>query len=83
MEKQLSEESLRHCQSFVNGGKCERSCTFPDVHECVSKCFPDAAGITSCASKLIHDTRTEMERHGIFHTEHVTDLERRESELNV
>ena len=25
-------------QSFVNGGKCERSCPFPDAHECVSKC---------------------------------------------
>ena len=25
-------------QSFGNGGKCERSCPFPDAHECVSKC---------------------------------------------
>ena len=49
----------------------------------VSECFPDVTGITSCTSKLIYDTRTEMERNGIFHTEHVTDLERRESERNV
>ena len=47
----------------------------------VSECFPDVAGITSCTSKLKYDTRTEMERHGILHTEHVTEFERRESEL--
>ena len=47
----------------------------------VAEYFPDIAGITSFTSKLIYDTRTEMERNGIFHTEPVTDLERRESEL--
>ena len=49
----------------------------------VSECFPDVAGITCCTSRLTYDTRTEMERHGILHTEHVKDLERRESEPNV
>ena len=49
----------------------------------VSECFTDVAGITSCTSKLIYDTQTEMERHGIIHTEHVTEFERGESELKV
>ena len=49
----------------------------------VSGCFPDVVGITSCTNKLIYDTRTEMEGHGILHTEHVADLKGRESELNV
>ena len=49
----------------------------------VSECFPDVAGITLCTSKLIYNTRTEMERHEILHTEHVADLKGRESELNV
>ena len=47
----------------------------------VAEYFSDIAGIESFTSKLIYDTRTEMKRNGIFHTEPLTDLERRESEL--
>ena len=55
-------------QRVKNVGKCGRSCPFPDAHECMSKYFPDVTGITSCTSEVMHDTRTEMERHGILNT---------------
>ena len=49
----------------------------------VSERFPDVTGITSCASELIHNTQTEIERYGILHTEHVADLKGRKSGVNV
>ena len=47
----------------------------------VSGCFPDVTGIKSSNSEFTHDTRTEIERHMIFHAEHVADLKWRKSEL--
>ena len=42
----------------------------------VTGCFPDVTGIKvikSCRSKVVKDTQTEIERHRIFHAEHVAD----------
>ena len=48
-------------QTVANVGKWEKSCPFPDAH--------------GCASKFV-GMFPHLNRHWIFHTEHVADLRR-------
>lgn len=72
MEKQLLDQSLRHSSESrlqMLEVLSLPGCSQMRVEMCRSECLPDVTGITSCTSELIHDTRTDIERHGILHTE--------------
>ena len=45
--------------------------------------FADVRGITAWQCKLVNHTWTEPARDGVFHTKHVTDLERRKYLHNI
>ena len=68
MQKQPPEQSSTFV-SVANVGGPVPSRMLTNARRNVSECFPDVTGITSCISELIHDTRTEIERHGVLHTE--------------
>lgn len=68
MQKQPPEQSSTFV-SVANVGEPVPSRMLTNARRNVSECFPDVTGITSCTIELIHDTRTEIERHGVLHTE--------------